>query len=299
MIKGYESLIERIGNCARSTLSVAAAQDRDVLAAVGTAHGIAGIKSILFGDKRKIESLLEELGMEGCEVVDEPDDMKAAMRAVACVREGSAQVLMKGLLNSSDYMRAVLDKEAGLRAGRVLSHLAAFEVPGMERMIFVTDGGVSIAPNLEEKKQILENALRALQTMGYERPNVAVLAANEKVNEKAPATVDAAAIVEAWRAGEFSVPCEVEGPMAFDVALSMEAARHKGIDSRIAGSVDLYLTSTIEVGNVLGKCLAHLAHAEMAGVVLGAAAPIVLTSRSETTRSKFHSIVLACGCAQI
>lgn len=297
MIASYAALVEKVCGCERKVLSVAVAHDRDLLDAVKLAQEKAGIEPILFGDGAKLEALLAEIDLTACKIVDEPDDAKAARAAVKCVHDGEAQVLMKGLVNTSDFMRAVLDKEAGLRAGRILSHLAAFEVEELGRFLFVTDGGINVAPSLAEKKQILENALIAMNAMGYECPNVAILTANEQVNEKVPATVDAAEIVRAWKEGEFSVPCVAEGPIALDVALSQEAAAHKHIDSKIAGKVDLFLTSSIEVGNVLGKALSQLVHAEMSGVVLGAASPIVLTSRAETARSKLYSILLACNCA--
>lgn len=297
MITSYASLAEKICGCDKRTLSVAAAHDRELLEAVKMANTAARIEPILFGDGEKIKALLTELDFPDCRIVDEPDDLQAVRAAVKFVHDGEAQVLMKGLINTSDFMRAVLDKENGLRSGRILCHLAAFEIKELGRLLFVTDGGINIAPNLDEKKQILENALLALRSMGYERPNVAVLTANEQVSEKMPATVDAAAIARAWEKGEFSVPCVVEGPIALDVALSPEAAKHKHIDSKVAGKVDLFLASSIEVGNVFGKSLTHLAHAEMSGVVLGAAAPIVLTSRAETARSKLYSILLACDCA--
>jgi phosphate butyryltransferase len=202
---------------------------------------------------------------------------------------------MKGFVNTSDYLRAVLDKEAGLRSGKMLSHLAAFEIPGRGRMLFVTDGGFNIAPDLDEKKEILKNAIGALRKMGYERPNVAVVTANEQVNEKAIATVHADAITKCAEAGEFG-ECVVEGPIAFDVAISSAAAHHKRIESKISGAVDLILTPGIEVGNVLGKCLSIMVGAKMSGVVLGASAPVVLTSRSEDAESKLNSILLAASC---
>jgi len=201
---------------------------------------------------------------------------------------------MKGLVNSSDFMRAVLNAEAGLRTGRLLSHLAVFEVPGQRKLLFLSDGGINIAPGLEEKRQILENALGALAAMGYREPKVGILTANEQVNPKMSATTDAAALVEAWRSGAFSVPCVVEGPVALDVAVCPEAARHKRIDSAITGEVDLLIMPNIEAGNVCGKTLIHFAGARMAGLVLGAAAPIVMTSRAETAEGKRDSIALAC-----
>lgn len=296
MITSYASLVEKVCKCEKKVLSVAVAHDKDLLEAVKMASEKAGIEPILFGDGPRLQDLLAEINFNNCRIVDEPDETKAARAAVKCVHAGEAQVLMKGLVNTSDFMRAVLDKETGLRAGRILSHLAAFEMKELGRFLFVTDGGINVAPNASEKKQILENALIALRSMGYERPNVAVLTANEQVNEKVPATTDAAAIARAWEEGEFSVPCVVEGPIALDVALSREAAEHKHIDSKIAGKVDLFLTSSIEVGNVMGKCLSQLVHAEMSGVVLGASSPIVLTSRAESVRSKLYSILLACNC---
>lgn len=298
MLTRYSDMIHRLCRCEHNRLSVAVAHDRGLVHSIAEAHRIAGIKSILHGRASEIERLLDETGYDGPRrVVDEPDEGLAARAAVRAVRDGEAQVLMKGLVNTSDFLRAVLDREIGLRTERLLSHLAAFEVPGFRRFLFVTDGGINIAPDLEEKKGILANALEALVAMGYDCPKVAVLAANERVSPKAPATVDADEIVRAWRAGYFRVNCLVEGPMALDVALSREAAEHKRIESRIAGEADLFLVSGIEVGNVLGKSMAHIAGAQMSGVVLGARAPIVLTSRAESAKSKLNSILLASGCS--
>ena len=297
MIKSYSEITKRVCSCERHALAVASAHDGDLLRSIADAMNIADVDPILFGDGEKIKKLTEESGITGdFKIVNVPDEVEATRAAVRSVHDGESQVLMKGLVNTSDFIRAVLDKESGLRSGNLLSHLAAFEVPGMGRLLFVTDGGINIAPNLEEKKSILANALDALFAMGYSCPKVAVLTANEQVNPKAQATVDARDIVNAWKAGEFKRECIVEGPIALDVALSREAALHKGIESRIAGEVDLILTSTIEVGNVLGKSMAHIGGAEMSGVVLGASAPIVLTSRAESAGSKLNSILLACCC---
>jgi phosphate butyryltransferase len=280
------------------SLSVAAAHDRDVLEAVAGAHRMSGVRPVLFGDARIIEGLLDDIGFDGTStVIDEPDDVSAARAAVKYVHDGGADVLMKGLVNTRDFMRAVLDREIGLRTGGILSHLGAFEIRGLSRLIFVTDGGINIEPDLEEKKEILENALAALKKMGHEYPKVAVLAANELVNSKARATVDASSLAAAWKAGEFGPDCIVEGPMALDVALSAEAADHKHLSSLIAGKSDILLTPTIEVGNVLGKCMTYLAGAKMAGVVLGASAPIILTSRYAPAATKLNSIMLSVCCA--
>jgi phosphate butyryltransferase len=296
MIKSYSAMIEKISCLRGSTMSVAVAQDRDVLEAVCKSSAVAGVNPILFGDAAEIDRLKKEIGYAGeCKIIDEPDGIAASRAAVKSVHDGEAEMLMKGLINTSDYLRAVLDKSFGLRSGKLLSHMASFEIAGRGRMLFVTDGGFNIAPSLEEKKEILTNSLGALRKMGYECPNVAVIAANERLNEKAVATIHADAIARAASEGEFG-KCAVEGPIAFDVAISRDAADHKHIGSRISGEVDLILVPTIEVGNVLGKCLSLFCGAKMAGVVLGAAAPVILTSRSEDAESKLNSILLASCC---
>jgi len=296
MITGYSSMIEKISRLRGSTMSIAAAQDKDILEAACKASEVARVKPILFGDAREIDRLKKEIGFTcECEIIDEPDEIAATKAAVKSVHDGEADVLMKGLVNTSDYLRAVLNKEDGLRSGHLLSHFSAFEIPGRERMLFLTDGGFNIAPGLADKREILKNALGAMRKMGYERPNVAILTANEQVNEKAIATVHAEIIAKAAAKGEFG-ECVVEGPIAFDVAISPDAARHKHIESKVSGCVDLFLSPTIEVGNVLGKCLSILVGAKMSGVVLGASAPVVLTSRSEDAESKLNSILLAASC---
>ena len=294
MLRNFEEVIERTRQLGGKSLAVAAAGDREVLEAVRLAGEQGVARGILVGDREAIRPLPEELGLGDLRVIHEPDPAAAAVRAAELVRVGEAQVLLKGMVNSSDFMRGVLHPEKGLRTGRLLSHLAAFQIPGEGKLVFHSDGGINIAPDLEAKKGILANALAALAALGYHAPKVAVITANEQVNPKMPATVDAAALVEAWKAGAFRVPCVVEGPIALDVALSPEAARHKGIESAVSGDVDLFLMPNIEAGNVAGKSLLHYARAQMAGLVLGAAAPVVLTSRSETAEGKLYSIALAC-----
>ncbi len=295
MLKNFQDVLAAARDShTTATISVAAAQDKDVLQAVKAAQELGLANAILVGDADAIRPLMDEVGLSPqTPVVHEADLSKAALKAAALVKEGRAQVLMKGLVNSSDFLRAVLDHEAGLRTGRLLSHLACLEIPGQEKLAFLSDGGMNIAPSLAEKKDILTNALLAMHNMGLDCPNVAVLAANEVVSPKMPATVDAQALVEINQAGGLPC-CTLEGPIAMDVALSREAAAHKGIKSAIAGAVDLYLVPNIETGNIVSKALIYLAGAKMAGIVLGATKPVVMTSRAESPQGKLYSIALAC-----
>jgi len=278
----------------RVTLSVAVAQDVEVLTAVKDAYLEGFADAILVGDENLIRPICERLEMTGyTEIIHEPDPDKAALVAVEQVRHGEAEVLMKGLINTGNFMKAALNTEVGLRSGKILSHLAAFEIPGEHKLVFHTDGGINIAPTVDEKRQILVNAVEALHALGIEQPKVAVLAANEQVNPKMQATVDARAMQEMSERGELPA-CLVEGPIAMDVAASAEAARHKGIQSTISGDVDLFLVPSIEAGNLVGKTLVHYAGAKIAGVILGATHPIVMVSRSDNAEAKLNSIALAC-----
>lgn len=274
MIRDFQSIEDRVRSRERQPLvAIAAPQgDAEILEAVAEA---------------------ERLGIAAFRLIDDADEAAAAARAVALVRSGAADVLMKGKLNSTPFLRAVLQAEKAERPTAILSHMAAFEVPGQDRLLFFTDGGMTIAPDLDMKRLLLENALAALRAMGIPSPKVAVLTANELVNPKMPATVDAAALAELAQAGAFG-DCLVEGPVSMDVALDCEAAERKGLQSRICGRADLFLLPNIEAGNILGKALVHFAGARMAGIVLGASYPIVMTSRAESARGKLDSIALAC-----
>ncbi|GBG56632.1 phosphate butyryltransferase [Sporomusaceae bacterium FL31] len=292
MYQNYQQVLDQARGIGPLTISVAAAQDKEVLIALKTAQEAGIVKPILVGDKQQIISLMNELGFSAAAIVHESDSDEAAKTAVALVRNGDAQILMKGQINSSNFLKAVLNKEVGLRTGRLLSHLACFEIKNQSNLLFVTDGGMNISPTLAEKKDILKNAMLALNAMGIV-PHVAVLAANEVVSTRMPATMDAKSITEGYLAGEFPSGI-VEGPIALDVAVSCEAARHKNIASHIAGKVDLMLVPSIETGNILGKALIYYGGAKMAGLVLGASHPIVMTSRAETAEGKLNSIALAC-----
>ncbi len=297
MYRNFEEVIDGAKKLGRVKISVAAAQDKEVLEAVKEAYVLGLADPILVGDEAVIRPMLAEVGLpENTRIIDEKDIDKSALKAVELVHNGEAGVLMKGFVNSSNFLRAALNEEVGLRSGRILCHFAAFEIPGEKKLAYHVDGGMNIAPNLEQKKQIILLAIEALKSMGIENPNVAVLTANEQVNPKMPATVDAKALVDMAAAGEFP-PCVMEGPIAMDVAASAEAAKHKGINSKIAGNVDIFVVPTIEAGNMIGKTLVYYAKAKIAGVIIGATNPIVMTSRADTAEAKLASIALACSMA--
>jgi len=293
LFNNFNELFEAARKLGQVTISVAVAQERGVLEAIKEAEKSGLGKAILVGNKELISQMMEDIGLsDNSRIIDIVDPDQAALRAVELVHDGEAQILMKGLINTSNFMRAVLNREKGLRSGSILSHFAALEIPGEKKLTFHTDGGINIAPDLKQKRQILTNSLAALKALGFTRPKVAVLAANEQVSPKMQATIDAAALVAMAYAGELP-ECEIEGPMAMDVAASRESAEHKGIQSKIAGDVDLFLFPTIEAGNSVAKALIKYAKAMNAGVILGATNPIILVSRSDKAESKLNSLALA------
>lgn len=294
MLRHFTEVIERAKRNGPVRLVVAAAQDEEALRAVKAAHDAGLAEAVLVGDSALIAALLPVVGLPGdTKIVHEPEPAQAALAAVSIVRETESGILVKGLVNSSDFLRAVLNSECGLRTGRLLSHFAAFEEPGGDKLTYHTDGGMNIAPDLAEKKEILINALLALHALGIAKPNVAVLAANEVVNPKMPVTVDAQALTEMSRRGELPAAV-VEGPIAMDVALSPAAVAHKNLSSQISGQVDLFLVPDISAGNILGKSLIHYGKFKSAGVILGATHPVVMVSRADTAEAKLNSIALAC-----
>lgn len=298
MLKDFNDLIQKVQKIERSTICVAAADDEEVLKAVKIATDIGFIDSILVGDKEKIEAIAKDIELRNYVIVHNENPEEAALEAVRIVKAGHAKVLMKGLVNTSVYMRAVLNREDGLRTGRLLSLLAVYELPGYDKLLYCTDSGVNVSPTLEQKKDILTNALLALQGIGMDMPKVACLAANEMVDPKISSTVDAAGLVEMVGKGEIP-KCIIEGPIAFDVAFDSHAAEHKGIDSKISGDVDLLVFPNMETGNALGKSWLHFNKAKWAGIILGASNPVVLGSRSDTAEIKVNSIALACLASNI
>lgn len=298
MIKSIESLREAAKAQGTRCLAVAYAQDDHVLLAVEDARRLGIADAVLVGDEAQIRRVAAENGIDptNYRIIDEPDKVAACRTAVSLVRNGEADAVMKGIVDTAVILKAVLDKEIGLRDAKVLSHVALFEVPGFDRLLLLTDAAMNIAPDLEAKKEILRNAVKVAHAIGNENPVVACLCAVEKVNPKMPATLDAAALVEAAQAGELT-GCTVVGPLALDNAVSVEAAKHKGIADPNAGRADVLLVPNIETGNVFYKSLVFLAHANNAGLIVGAKAPVIVTSRADSEQTKLNSIALALALA--
>ena len=293
MLKNFNDLIERVKSVEPRTVSVAVAEDEAVMTAVRDAVEIGFIKPILVGNKAKIDEIAEKIGLKDYKAINCEDEAEAVKTAVTLVKNKEADVLMKGLVNTAVYLRGILNKEYGLRMGRLLSLLAVYELPQYHKLIYCTDSGINVAPDLAQKKVIMTNTLEAMANLGFENPKTAILTANEMPDPKVISTVDAAALVEMVANGEIP-SCIAEGPIAFDVAFDKHAAEHKGIDSKIAGDVDLLVFPNIETGNALGKSWLRFNNAKWAGIVLGAAAPVILGSRSDTPEIKINSIALAC-----
>lgn len=293
MIKTFEELIDLAKKRGPKRMSVAMAGDREVLLAIKNAVDLGIVDPILVGDRGIIESTSREIGLslENIEVIDESEDVKAARLATELVSSGKADLLMKGLVGTPIIMKQVLDKEIGLRTGGIISHVAVFDVDTYHKIFFVTDAAMNIAPSLEQKKGIIENAVALAHSLDIDNPKVAAVAANEKVAENMPATIEAKELENMNRSGEIK-GCVVEGPFALDNAISKEAAKHKGIEGDVAGDADILLMPDIEAGNILYKSLSFLANAKSAGIIVGTKAPIVLTSRADNDIAKLHSIAL-------
>ncbi|WP_353097517.1 phosphate butyryltransferase [Tissierella praeacuta] len=294
MAKSFKDLLALAKERGQKKVAVAVAQDKDVLSAIKNATGLEIAKPILVGDKDKILEIAKEIefDLSGIEIINEKDGTNACRIATEMVSSGKADVLMKGLIDTSVIMKQVLDSEIGLRTGKVISHVAVFDVPTYHKVFFVTDAAMNIAPDLNQKKEIIENAVVLAKSLDIEIPKVAVLAAKEKVSPKMEATIHAKVLTDMNKNGEIT-GCLVEGPFALDNAISKESAILKGINSEVAGDADILLAPHIDAGNVLYKCLSFLANAKSAGLIVGTKAPIVLTSRADNEESKLNSIALA------
>jgi phosphate butyryltransferase len=292
-VQNFAQLMELARERGPKTVAVAAAAQEAVLLAVNEAEELGIADVILIGDQPEIERIGHDNGVDlgRLDIIHEPDPFQAARRTMNLINERRAQIAMKGAIQTSDFLRAALDRKIGLRAGRLFSHVAAFDIPGFERLILVSDAGVVVAPTLQEKADIVRNAIDVAHRLGIIQPKVALLAATETVNPKIPATVDAAALSKMAERKQI-VGGIVDGPLTLDNAISIEAASIKGVESLVAGRADILISPDIEAGNILAKGIIYFAQAYMAGVIVGARAPIILSSRSDTHQAKLIAISL-------
>ena len=292
MIKKLDQMLDVLKGSEKVVLSVAAAHDEEVLLAIKSAAQMDIIVPILVGQEQKIRQIAEEIkfDLDGIKIIDKETIKECAETAVKLVSSKEADFVMKGLLDTSVILKAVLNKEWGLRTDSLLSHVMIYEVGFYHKLLVLTDGGMNIAPDYDQKVKILKNAIKATEPLGLDNIKVAALAAKEKVNPKMQATVDAKALEDACKQGEFGDNVIVEGPLAFDLAVSEEACKIKGFKTEVGGDVDIMLMPTIEVGNGIGKSFTYAAGAKSAGIIMGAKAPIVLVSRADTHESKLYSI---------
>ena len=294
-IKKLSELVEKVKSLPRMRVAVAAGEDPHTIEAVARGVTEQMIDATLTGHETHIKEVASEYKIDPAifKIIDTPNEKIAAAKAVELVNTGKADFLMKGLMDSAVYMRAILDKEKGLLpAGKTLSHITVLEVPSYHKLLIATDVAVLIAPDLKQKIAMIGYAVDIAHRLGIERPKVAILAAVEKVNPKMDATIEAAILTQMNRRGQIK-GCIVDGPLAMDLAVSEESKHIKGVESEVAGDADVLIFPDIEAGNIFYKAVAHLAGAHLAAIVTGAKVPCVLTSRGDDEDSKFYSIALA------
>lgn len=298
-ISGFQQLKQDLKQIPPKAAVVAAAHEEHTLQAVRQAQEDGLIRPVLVGDAAEIQRLTQAMGWQVPpeDVVDEKDEAGCARRAVELIRQGRGSLLIKGMLQTGTLLKEVVRHGTGIRESAVLSHVAILDVPAYHKLMFITDGGMVVAPDLEQKRAILHNALGLCRFLGYDRPKAAVLCAVETVNPKMQETVDAAALKEEGARGDFG-DCLVEGPISLDLATDREAAAIKGYHSPVAGDADIFLVPNITAGNLLGKSLYGLAGGDMAGLVLGASVPITINSRGATPAEKYDSILIAAAMAR-
>ena len=293
-IANFEELVEAARARGPTRVAVAAAHDPEVLLSVDKAAKLGLATGYLVGDWPAIEALVAQydLDISPMAVIHEPDVARAARRVVALVREGQADVVVKGHLPTDILLKAILERELGLRDRRLLSHVSVFQLPGLERFIFLSDAGVVLYPTVYQKLEIIQGAVEVAHRFGLECPKVAILAATEIIHPHIPASFEALALArmaeQGWIEGAV-----VDGPLALDSALSAEAAQMKGIESAVAGQADILIVPDIESGNIAAKSFLYFAHGRMAGLVIGARAPIVVNSRADSADNRLLSLAMA------
>jgi phosphate butyryltransferase len=293
--RSFDELIDKVKKFpSMKRMVIAAAGEEHTLGAALHARKEGIARPILVGDKEVILGILKRLGEEVPEedIYSATDNKEAAEFSVSLIREGKADFLMKGYLDTAVLLKAVVDKEKGLGKGGVMSHFSMFDVPSYHKILVPVDGGMVAYPTLEQKKSIIENTVETLRSMGYDCPKVGVLTCVEKVNPKMPETVEAAELARMNQEGEIK-NCIIEGPISYDCAIDAEIAKLKNYESQIAGDVDVLVAPNIHAGNIMGKMLTCTCKAKMAGFVVGAKCPIVLTSRGSSAEEKFLSIAVS------
>jgi phosphate butyryltransferase len=294
LITKFEQVFDRIKSHPKKQVAVAVAHDATVLDAVVKADELDITDYILVGDEKKIINISKEAGFDikKTKIYNEPNSIKAVDTAVQLVKSNKADILMKGFVNTDDFLRGVLNRNTGLRTGKLMSHVYVLESSALNRLLFITDGSVNIYPDLEAKCSIILNSIYLANIFDIKDPKVAITTAIELANPKMPATIDAAVLAKMSQRGQFSGMI-IDGPLALDNAISPWAAKHKGIGGPVAGHADIIVVPSIEAGNMLCKAHVYLTGGNLAGVVMGASAPIVLTSRADTSQSKLNSIATA------
>jgi len=300
-MRSFAEVEEAVRDYPVKEVAVAVAEDHTVLEALAEAAKRKIAHGILVGSEKAIRAAADEhqIDLTGMHIVDESNPLRAAATAVALVAKGEADILMKGFIHTDDFLRAVLHKEEGLRTGSIMSHVYIVEHPDRQNFLFMSDGTMNIAPDLELKAAIILNAVHTASVFGVQEPRAAVLAAIELVNPAMAATVDAATLHVMAERGQFSPKCVIDGPLAFDNAISEAAARHKKIGGAVAGRADVLIVPDIEAGNILAKSWVYMAGLTVAGLVVGAKAPIVLTSRADNAAAKLASITCAVYTASV
>ena len=294
MSKSFEELISKANQKTLKKVSVSNAQDEPVLQAVKAAKEQNIATAILVGDEAKIREIAAAIDMDlaDFEIINEPDTEAAALKAVELVHNGKADILLKGLLETKTFLKSVLNKEVGLRTGKMLSHVCVFEIEGINRLLFFTDVAFNTYPTLADKVNIINNAVEVAHACGIECPKVAPLCAVETVNPKMQPTVDADNLTKMYEGGDFK-GCQIYGPLSMDLAIDPEAAVHKGVTNPVAGHADILLFPNIDAGNITYKILVRTAKVKIGNVLVGTSAPVVLTSRSDDFQTKLNSIALA------
>lgn len=301
VFKDFGELKSAVGERGKKTVAVVC-PDVSALTALARCKREGILDGVLVGDQKSIQKNMEEHAgtfgdtLKDLPVIHAPDLLGAAYGAVDCVKKGRADLLLKGKIDTSLLLKAVVDRSSDMRTGRLMSHLAFLKIPDYHKLIVLTDSGMVMHPTLDQKKQILENAVETLRKMGYDKPKAGVLAAVEKINPAMPETLDAQELTKMNRQGEIK-GCLVEGPYSYDILMSRKSAEKKGVESELAGDPDILLVGDMTTGNILGKALVFSAQAEMAGIVVGARVPIALTSRGATEAEKYLSLILARSCA--